>query len=116
LFASIALALGALMVPGGHTLSWTSVFSIDAHASQTIRGRADVCRWNNISWQEMSEDQRKAWQVLGWTDQMWESDQPAQQPPSSSKEWVELSDNERAAAQFLGYRRGSWDNENCRSR
>lgn len=115
LVASIMLPLGASIVPGGPALSLTGVFSIDARASETIVARADVCSWNDVGWQEMSEDERNAWQILGWTDKLWELDQPAMQPPSSSKAWADLSENERAAARRLGYRSSTWDRDNCKN-
>ena len=63
----------------------------------------------------MSEEQRNAWRTLGWTDQMWGSEGPAQ-PASDSKAWTDLSQDERGAAQRLGYRPNTWDADNCRNR
>jgi hypothetical protein len=115
LIASIVLLVGGLTVPQGPLRSWTSVLSIEARASEGIAARADVCRWNDVGWADMSDVQRTAWQILGWTSSTWESE-PAVQPPSSSKAWVNLSGDERSAARRLGYRPGTWDADNCKSR
>ena len=61
----------------------------------------------------MSDQQKNAWQTLGWNEQMWELDAPAE-PGSNMKSWTELSEDEQAAAQSLGYTRHTWDAENCR--
>ena len=111
--ASTMLVLGALIVLSQPVLSWTSIFSTEARASQTIVARADVCSWNDVSWRDLSDDEKKAWETLGWTWQMWDAEEGGSQPASSSKGWVELSDDERAAARRLGYKRRTWDADNC---
>ena len=114
LIAWIMLPFGGSFVPDDPLLSRTNVFSIEARARQATAARARICRWNNVDWQDMSEEQRKAWQTLGWTQQMWDSDDPAAPPASDSKAWTDLSEDERAAAGLLGYKPNSWDADNCR--
>lgn len=77
---------------------------------------ADTCRWNDVGWSEMTDEERAAWRTLGWTGQMWDSDDPATQAPSSSEEWRSLSERERSAARQLGYGPNAWDHERCRTR
>ena len=60
----------------------------------------------------MSDQQKTAWQALGWNEQIWESDAPAE-PASNSKAWAELSENEQAAARLLGYKANTWDSDVC---
>ena len=113
LIVSTMAPFGGLLIPANSPLSRAGVFSFGARAAGTIHARANVCRWNAVDWQAMSDQQKNAWQTLGWNEQMWESDAPAE-PASNSKAWVELSENERAAAQLLGYRPNTWDANNCR--
>jgi hypothetical protein len=115
LIISIMAPFGGLLVPENSVLSRAGVFSFEAQAAGTIHARASVCRWNVVDWQAMSDQQKNAWQTLGWNEQMWESDAPAE-PASNSKAWAELSENERTAAQLLGYRRNTWDADNCAKR
>ena len=115
LFVSIVAPFGGLLVPENSVLSRADVFSFEAQAAGMIHARANVCRWNAVDWQAMSDQQKNAWQTLGWNEQMWESDAPAE-PASDSKAWAELSENERAAAQLLGYRPNTWDADNCAKR
>ena len=115
LILSIVAPFGGLLVPENSLLSRAGVFSFEARAAGTIHARANMCRWNVVDWQAMSDQQKNAWQTLGWNEQMWESDAPAE-PASNSKAWVELSENERTAAQRLGYTHISWDADNCKSR
>ena len=113
LIASIVVACGGLTFSGGSPLSWISVFSLSARASEAIVARADTCGWNDAGWYDMTEEERTAWRTLGWTSQMWESEDPATQAPSSSQEWKSLSERERSAARQLGYGQNSGDNEKC---
>jgi hypothetical protein len=115
LFLLFVAPFVGLLVPENSLLSRAGVFSFEARAAGTIHARANVCRWNAVDWQAMSDQQKNAWQTLGWNEQMWESDAPAE-PASNSKAWVELSENERTAAQRLGYTHISWDADNCKSR
>ncbi len=116
LVASTMVLFGGFIVPHQPVLSWAKIFSTDAQASETIVARADVCSWNDVSWRDMSDDEKKAWETLGWTWQMWDAEEAGPQPPSSSKGWVELSEDERAAARRLGYKRRTWDADNCMKR
>lgn len=66
-----------------------------------------ACRWENLTWGGMSKQARQAWETLGWSRVMWDSDD-ANAPASSSKDWSELSDTERKAAEGLGYDAKTW--------
>jgi hypothetical protein len=115
LIASIMAPFGALSIPDNLLLSGARVFSFNARAAEAIRGRSNACRWNNVGWQDMSEEERGAWRTLGWTGQMWESDGSVQ-AASDSKAWTDLSQNERAAARRLGYTHNTWDADKCGNR
>jgi len=73
----------------------------------------NTCSWGNVDWDEMSEEAQRTWEVLGWTQQSWDSDN-ASAPRSESKDWSELSKNERSAARRLGYDESNWSSDNCR--
>jgi hypothetical protein len=112
LIALILLPFCGHLVPENPLLSGAGLFSLDARAAEAIRMRSNGCRWSNLDWQDMSEEQRNAWRTLGWTAQMWDS-QGSVQAASDSKAWVDLSENERAAARWLGYTHNTWDADNC---
>ena len=96
----LIMAFGGLLVPENSLVWRAGVFSLEAQAAGKIRARANVCWWNAVDWQAMSDQQKSAWRTLGWNEQMWKSDARAE-PASNSKAWAELSENERAAAQVL---------------
>ena len=56
----------------------------------------------------MSEDETKAWETLGWSRALWETDNSGG-ASSSSKAWSELTDKERNAAAWLGYTAENWE-------
>ena len=96
----LIMAFGGLLVPENSPVWRAGVFSLEAQAAGKIRARANVCWWNAVDWQAMSDQQKSAWRTLGWNEQMWKSDARAE-PASNSKASAELSENERAAAQVL---------------
>jgi hypothetical protein len=111
LILSAGAPFGGLLVPE-NPASGAGIFSFEARAAAPVHARARGCRWNGVEWQAMSDQQKTAWQALGWTEQIWESDTPAE-PASNSKAWAELSENEQAAARLLGYKAKTWDSDVC---
>lgn len=66
--------------------------------------------WSNLSWDDLSADERKLWVVLGWNGKIWGSEtEPA--PVSEGTVWDKLSKEEQAAATALGYDKKSWNQE-----
>ncbi|MGD0563988.1 MAG: hypothetical protein ABSA66_12940 [Roseiarcus sp.] len=96
--------------------SMSGVFVEKAIASEMTVALADVCSWNDVPWKDLSDDERKTWQTLGWTQAMWDSDDPKVAAPSDFKAWSDLSDDERNAAQKLGYNERNWDSDTCKNR
>ncbi len=66
--------------------------------------------WSELSWEELTPDERSLWTVLGWSEKNWSSDDP-NDPASNSKDWKNLSKEEQAAASALGYNEQEWDVE-----
>jgi hypothetical protein len=61
-------------------------------------------------WEKLTERERQAWRVLGWTKRSWSGTDPA--PASDTALWKELSPEEQAALQYgLSYTAQSWDAE-----
>lgn len=59
-------------------------------------------------WEDLSESERAAWQILGWSRRSWDGSVPA--PLSALLFWKELSTNQQAAAQHgLGWTPEAWD-------
>ena len=77
-------------------LSWISAFSSSARTSEAIVSQADTCRWNDAGWYDMTEEEERLGGTLGWTSQMWESEDPATHAPSSSQEWKSLAKENEA--------------------
>ncbi len=70
-----------------------------------IRHVANVCAWDALGWNELSDPEKKAFESLGYSNENWSSGNAA----ASSKEWSALTSNERNAAQALGYNQKNWD-------
>jgi hypothetical protein len=64
--------------------------------------------WDNLSWDDLSADEKKLWGALGWNSKLWVN---GTAPASQNTEWNDLSEEERAAARFLGYNKKSWNQE-----
>jgi len=73
-----------------------------------IRTVVSVCVWEGLDWNQMSEDERQAWETLGWSRALWETDN-SDGASSSSKAWSELTDKQRNAAAWLGYTAQNWE-------
>eukprot|EP01048_Picozoa_sp_COSAG05_P015816 COSAG05_NODE_1953_length_3792_cov_3.706201_1_plen_1236_part_10 len=59
-----------------------------------------------IAWEELSDDVREAWVVLGWTEASWGYEESP--PATENMDWDELTEEQREAATSLGYREQSW--------
>ena len=90
--------------------NWDVVCSSGVAAAPTeeIRRVVNVCVWNDFDWDQLSNAERQAWEALGWSRALWETDDSSG-ASSSSKNWSELSDTERNAAERLGFDAGGWD-------
>ena len=75
-------------------------------AQAKIRSVANVCAWDALDWDELYDDERKAFEILGWSRDNWNSQNGG---ATSSKDWSELTPKERNAAQALGYNAQNWD-------
>lgn len=64
------------------------------------------------TWRQLMAEQQRHWQVLGWTQIVWDADGNLPPPPSSYKEWSDLTAAERLAAEALGYDLHGWNNDN----
>lgn len=65
--------------------------------------------WEDFSWDELSPEEKKLWQVLGWNGRIWGSE--TESPVSEETSWAKLSEAERAALTSLGYDKKSWNKE-----
>lgn len=63
-------------------------------------------KYDNDDWEDLPVEIRKAYETLGYTEDIWEADG---NPPSEDKDWKELSADEQAAAKKLGYKEKSWN-------
>jgi hypothetical protein len=104
-------ALAGFIVAAGVTLAPVPFISTSASAAEGIRVPTDECFWDNFGWDEMQPAEQKAWSALGWTGEMWDSDDETAVPASDSKEWAELNDGERASATDLGIPEDVWDGD-----
>jgi hypothetical protein len=77
-------------------------------AAPQIRSVVSVCVWEGLDWNQMSDDERQAWETLGWSRALWETDN-SEGASSSSKAWSELTGKERNAAAWLGYTAQNWE-------
>jgi hypothetical protein len=79
-----------------------------APAANGIRNLGHVCNWETQDWDDLSNAERQAFQILGWSRATWEGDNEGA-VSSSRKSWSELTPKERKAAQSLGYSAQDWD-------
>jgi hypothetical protein len=108
--AAATLALAGLVILIGPLHVQNEMITTAAHADE-IRRIGNVCNWDNLDWDEMSSSEKRAWEALGWSRALWDSDNT--EAASSEKDWDELTPNERNAAQWLGYDAQNWE-ANCR--
>ena len=102
-----ALVLIGLVALNGALRAASELLPTAAHA-YGIRPTGNVCRWEAFAWDEMSNNERQAWQILGWNRALGISDN-SNAAPSQSKDWSELTVNERNAAQWLGFTPQTWE-------
>jgi hypothetical protein len=105
--AAGALVLISLVVLNGPLRAASGLLPTAAHADG-ILFIGKVCDWEAYDWDEMSSNERQAWQILGWNRALWDSDN-SNAVPSSSKDWSELTVNERKAARGLGFTPQTWE-------
>jgi hypothetical protein len=79
-----------------------------APAANGIRNLGHVCNWETQDWDDLSNAEREAFQVLGWSRATWDGDNEGA-ASASKKEWSQLTPKERKAAQSLGYSAQDWD-------
>lgn len=76
----------------------------------------NVCTWDYVGWEDMSPAEQAAWEALGWSAELWNSDAAGAAPPTDAKEWGALTASERGAAQSLGFNQTNWDSDACKTR
>ena len=79
-----------------------------APAANGIRNLGHVCNWDTQDWDDLSDAERQAFEVLGWSRATWEGDNE-DAASSSRKAWSALTPKERNAAQSLGYSAQDWN-------
>ena len=73
-----------------------------------VRRVADVCVWDGFDWDQLSNAERRAWETLGWSRALWQTNNSTR-VSSSSKDWSELSNGETNAAGSLGFSPHNWN-------
>jgi hypothetical protein len=103
------ISAGALAAPplGGVLGPWLAG---QAQAEEGVRVPDDICAWQTANWADMNAAEQAAWEALGWTGTMWESDNPDDYPATEYKAWADLTQEESTAAAQLGFDQNSWDN------
>jgi hypothetical protein len=79
-----------------------------APAANGIRNLGHVCNWETQDWDDLTDAERQAFQILGWSRATWDGDNE-DAASSSGKAWSKLTPKERNAAQSLGYSAQDWD-------
>jgi hypothetical protein len=79
-----------------------------APSANGIRNLGHVCNWDTQDWDDLTEAERQAFQILGWSRATWSGDNEGAATPSG-KAWFQLSPKERKAAESLGYSAQDWD-------
>ena len=57
-------------------------------------------------WKELSAEQKKAAETLGYTKKIWDRGGKA---PTEDLDWDELTKEQQEAAKILGYNKEKWD-------
>ncbi len=79
-----------------------------APAANGIRKLGHVCNWETQDWDDLTDAERQAFQILGWSRAIWDGDNE-DAASASGKGWSNLTPKERNAAQSLGYSAQDWD-------
>jgi hypothetical protein len=77
-------------------------------ATNGIRNLGHVCNWETQDWDDLTDPERQAFQILGWSRDTWDGDNE-DAASASGKAWYKLTPKERNAAQSLGYSAQDWD-------
>jgi len=85
-----------------------AALSQDRQANTTSRVRVKTINYREYQWGELTNENKKAAENLGYTTNLWSSGKP---PPVYSLSWENLAEQERAAATTLGYRESNWKGE-----
>lgn len=104
--AKITVRLAGAVLASVLALSAT-VTSIKA---EQFRVPDSPCFWERLDWDQLRNNERLAWMVLGWNGMRWDSDDSSWTPASESKDWAQLTPREKHALHQLGYSEDSWDN------
>lgn len=97
------------------SLSFSSLDDLKQDAAEAI-GFLDEDTWdcwvnhfNDYDWFELGEsDLSECFEVLGWTEESWESDDA---PASETKDWSELTIEEQEGATCLCFFEDTWDGD-----
>mmetsp|Transcript_13351 Transcript_13351/g.28886 ORF Transcript_13351/g.28886 Transcript_13351/m.28886 type:complete len:818 (+) Transcript_13351:140-2593(+) len=63
--------------------------------------------YRSYEWYELDRDSRDALQVLGWSENSWETGE--EEPPSYDNKWERLSESEQTVAAILCFFEDNWD-------
>lgn len=62
--------------------------------------------WEQLSWEDLSGEEKELWTVLGWREDLWDRNKA---PASADKAWKDLAYQEQGAAMSLGFTENVWD-------
>ena len=68
--------------------------------------KGDPRVWENLSWEDLSGEEKELWIVLGWREDLWDRNKA---PASADKAWKDLTYQEQGAAMSLGFTENIWD-------
>jgi hypothetical protein len=91
---------------GGSAAILGGIFA--APAANGIRNLGHVCNWETQDWDDLTDAERQAFEILGWSRATWAGDNE-DAASASRKVWSKLTPKERNAAQSLGYSAQDWD-------
>jgi hypothetical protein len=96
---------GASSPSGSLAAPWAAFAAPTANG---IRNLGHVCNWETQDWDDLTDAERQAFQILGWSRATWDGDNE-DAASASGKDWSKLTPKERNAAQSLGYSAQDWD-------
>src|ERR1700749_1744357 len=89
----LCLCLSACNTTNPPTAAPTGAATATPAQAGGIRHVANICAWDALGWDALSDPEKKAFETLGYSSENWNSGNA----PSSSKEWSALNSNERDA-------------------
>lgn len=96
----------------GYAIAFSSTIMLSAFSEQfrhvVIGDALAGCRYDSMSWDQMSFGARRAWMILGYSRGVWDSNGSSR---SETASWFQLSPRQKQAAAALGYTQQSWDND-----